>query len=76
LHLGLSEPGIGAVDLSCAGNAGADDFGSAEWAHPDIEFVLADGEGCQNPVPSSRGPVVLAHQATESIATLDWRTGE
>jgi ketosteroid isomerase-like protein len=32
------------------------DFGSAEWAHPDIEFVIADG-----PAPeSSRGVASMA----------------
>ena len=28
-------------------------------------------EGCQNPVPSRRGPVVLMQEATESISSLD-----
>src|ERR1035437_9881536 len=31
-------------------------------------------EGCQNPVPSCRGPLVPMHEATESIPSLDLPT--
>jgi hypothetical protein len=39
LH-GVSESGPGALDLR---GLGAGDYSSTEWAHPEIEYVRADG---------------------------------
>jgi hypothetical protein len=43
------------------------DYSSAEWAHQEIEFVIADG-----PAPESRtGPAGLAEGAREFLSTWE-----